>query len=90
MGAICFKRPSILFARDLKKVINDIFNVYNLNCLEWFCCEDNPAIKGYRNFIKKYGGREAGYYREHNRTRDGVLRNGVMFGILKKEYRGTV
>ena len=87
LAAICYKRPSIKFVNDLQQVIDDIFNVYNLNRLTWSCCADNPALRGYSKFIKRYGGKEAGYYRETVRTRDGKLRDTVVFEILKKEYK---
>ena len=47
---------------------------------------DNPAIRGYRNFIKKHGGRECGYYRQIARLQDGKLHDRVEFEILKEEW----
>ena len=86
-GAISFDKGSIMFAKDLYTSVCDIFEKYNMNRMSWWCYEDNPAIRGYRNFIKKHGGRECGYLRQYSRLQDGKLHDSVLFEILADEFR---
>lgn len=86
-GIISFKKGSVEFAKDLYKAISDCFITYHLNRISWSCYEDNPALRGYRNFIKRHGGRECGYHRQVTRLRDGKLHNAVEFEILAEEFK---
>lgn len=86
-GIISFKKCSIEFAKDVYTAICNIFEVYHLNRIQWFCYTDNPAIRGYRNFIKKHGGRECAYFRQIARLQDGKLYDAVDFEILAEEFR---
>lgn len=56
-GIISFKKNSIEFAKDLYKVVCDLFEVYHMNRISWSAYADNPAIRGYRNFIKNMAAR---------------------------------
>lgn len=86
-GIISFRKGKIEFAKDVYQAICDCFNVYHLNKIEWYCYADNPAIRGYRNFVKKHGGRECGYTRQTSMLRDGKLHDSVCFEILACEFR---
>ena len=87
-GAISFvEGGSVEFARDLKQAVFDIFLKYGLNRMEWGCFVDNPAIRGYRKFIKRYGGKECGYRRQANILMDGKLHDSVTFEILREEFK---
>lgn len=79
-------KKSFVFLEDARKAIFDLFNVYHMNRIEWWCYADNPAIRGYRNFIKRYGGRECGYYRQVSKLQDGKLHDSVCFEILASEF----
>lgn len=87
-GIISYKKGSIEFAKDVYKAICDLFKVYHMNRIQWCAYTDNPAIRGYRNFIKKYGGRECGYFRQVARLQDGKLHDCVDFEILAEEFKG--
>lgn len=86
-GIISFRKGSLIFAKDLYCAICDIFEKYHLNRMEWTCYADNPAIRGYRNFIKKHGGRECGYKRQRALLKDGRLHDAVEFEIMAEEFR---
>ena len=58
-----------------------------MNRLEWTCYADNPAIRGYRKFIKLCGGVECGYRRQCVLLPDGKLHDQVRFEILKEEFK---
>ena len=86
-GIISFDKGNILFAKDVYKAICDLFEVYHMNRISWCAYADNPAIRGYRNFIRKHGGRECGYRRQNARLQDGKLHDSVEFEILACEFR---
>lgn len=87
-GIISFKKGSVAFAKDVYQAIYNLFNVYHMNRISWCAYVDNPAVKGYRNFIKRYGGRECGYYRQIAKLQDGKLHDSVDFEILASEFKG--
>lgn len=87
-GIISYKKVSVEFAKDVYRAVCDLFKVYHMNRIQWCAYTDNPAIRGYRNFIKKYGGRECGYYRQIARLQDGKLHDMVDFEILAEEFKG--
>ena len=67
--------------------LSAIFEVYHMNRIQWCCYADNPAIRGYRNFVKRHGGRECGYYRQVSRLMDGKFHDSVQFEILADEFK---
>ena len=77
---------STTFARDLYQAIDDIFCKYGYYRMDWHCWADNPAIKGYRKFCKKFGGREVGTLRRKGRLLDGHLHDSVIFELLQEDY----
>lgn len=85
-GIISFRKGNVEFAKDVYKVICNLFEVYHMNRISWFAFTDNPAIKSYRNFIKKHGGRECAYYRQIAKLQDGKLHDSVVFEILANEF----
>ena len=86
LGIISFDKGNLEFVKDLYQVICDVFEVYHMNKMEFFCYADNPALRGYRNFIKKYGGKECGYFRQITKLRDGKLHDSVCFEIMASEF----
>lgn len=86
-GIISFDKGNVLFAKDVYTAICDLFEKYHMNRIQWFAYVDNPAIRGYRNFIKKHGGRECGYYRQIARLQDGRIHDAAVFEILAEEFK---
>lgn len=85
-GIISFEKNSVVFARDLYQAIYNIFKKYNMNRISWYAYADNPAVRGYRNFIKRHGGKECGYERSVVKLQDGKLHDRVTFEILADEF----
>ena len=83
---ISYRKKSVEFAKDVYTAVCNIFEVYNMNRMEWHCYADNPVIRGYRKFIKRYGGRECGYRRQVVKLQDGKLHDIVEFEILRDEF----
>lgn len=86
-GIISYKKGSLDFIEDVYIAICNLFEVYHMNRITWTCFADNPAIRGYRNFIKKHGGKECGYQRECVLLQDGLLHDSVTFEILAREFK---
>lgn len=76
------EKGSTIFARDLLQMIDDIFMKYNFNRMEWRCWADNPAIRGYRKFCKRVGGREVGVLKKAGILLDGQTHDSVIFELL--------
>lgn len=73
------------FALDLGQAIHDIFFKYNFTRMDFSCFSNNPALNGYRAFIKRYGGREVGTFHRSTKSLDGTIQDTVMFEILKED-----
>lgn len=85
-GAMNFERGKTnRFALDLGQAIHDIFFKYNFTRMDFSCFSNNPALQGYRAFIKRYGGREVGTFYRSTKSLDGTIQNTVMFEILKED-----
>lgn len=86
-GIISFDKGNVEFAKDLYTAICNLFEIYNMNRISWCCYVDNPAIRGYRNFVKKHGGKECAYYRQITKLQDGKLHDSIEFEILASEFK---
>lgn len=84
-GIISFK-PSVCFGKDLLKIIDDIFNKYNMNKIEFRAYLDNPVIRHYYKFAEKFGGRLVGILKDTVILEDGELHDEVMFEMFKRDY----
>ncbi len=86
-GIISFNRNPMIFAADIKQAVIDIFIKFGFSKIEFFAYADNPAIKTYRKFIVKYGGREIGEYKRTARLQDGKWHDGVMFELFREDFK---
>lgn len=88
-GFISFDRGNLIFIRDACQAVYDIFFKYGLERMGFHCFADNPAMRGYRKFIEKCGGRECGYKRNYIMLMDHKIHDQVEFEILKDELDPT-
>ena len=89
-GAISFEKGSATFARDVAQAIDDIFNKYHYNRLEWYCIDGNPVADYYLKFCKDHGGTVMAVEHECVRTLDGSIRDSIGFEILAKNYKRII
>lgn len=75
-----------IYAQDLRQCIDDMFRIYNFNRVEWHCYADNPAIHGYRSFMKRCGGTEIGPLHQNARLLDGKIHDSYIFEIMRDNY----
>lgn len=85
-GAMNFEKGMTnKFALDLGQAIHDIFFKYNFTRMDFSCFSNNPALHGYRSFIKRYGGHEVGIFHRSAKSLDGTIQDTIMFEILKED-----
>lgn len=77
---------SLVFGRDLLDFFDKMFYEYNFNRIEWGCYVDNPAARGYKKFIKKYGGEIIGTRHQSSLLMDGKLHDSYIFEIMREDY----
>lgn len=87
ISIISFKIGNIQFIRDVYHVICDLFEKYQMNRVAFFAYADNPAVRGYKNFVKMCGGRECGYSKQVAKLMDGKLHDKIEFEILSEDYK---
>ena len=81
---------SVIFARDILQVIDDIFRKYHFNRIDWHCWSDNPTIRSYRKLCKRFGGREVGTLKRKGRLIDGLLHDSTIFELLSEDYLSNI
>ena len=79
-----FDKGNLEFVRDLHKVVTDLFFKENFNRVEWWCFADNPAVRGYKNFIKRFGGSIVGELHKSAVFSDGTVHDTYIFEILRE------
>ncbi len=84
--AVNFTDNKILFGKDLKNAIDDIFYKYHFNKLNFMSVDDNPATSQYERLIQKYGGRFVGYYEEDIMLLDGRVCDTHLFEIFAGDW----
>ena len=89
-GAISFEIGNPVFTRDIAQAIDDIFNKYHFNRLEWYCIDGNPVADHYLKFCKEHGGTVMAVEHECVRTLDGDIRGSIGFEILAKNYTKSI
>lgn len=86
LGIISFRKGNINFIKDVYQAIINIFEKYNMNRLEWFCVNENPALKSYEKLILKLGGNKCGYFKQCIKLMDGKIHDCVYFEILRTSF----
>ncbi len=77
---------SITFARDLFKIIDDIFCKYKFNKLKYGVFIGNPIEKTYDKLTKKYGGRVIGIAEKDSKLLDGNYYDYKSYEIHREDY----
>ena len=85
-GILCFEYQFCFeFIADVIRVVDDIFEKFHLNRVEFECFDENPTLDAYRRFIHKYGGEEVARFRRTTRLQDGKWHDSIKFEILYDE-----
>lgn len=80
------KNPTIVFSKDMHKVLTDIFDKYKFNKISFRCIIGNPIEKSYDKIIKKYGGKIVGVHEKHVKLLDGLIYDCKDYEISRTSY----
>ena len=86
LNIINFTNDSVVFGIDLVQAIDDIFNKFNIDKVEFTVLIGNPAEEMYDKFIRLYGGRIVGIYKKHIKLVDGKMYDLKMYELFKNSY----
>lgn len=85
-----FSDNKLVFGKDLKRALKDIFEEYKFRKLNFAVVIGNPIEKSYDKMIKKYGGRIVGVYKEDVKLIDGEYYDKKSYEILASEYFNAI
>lgn len=77
--------PNMIFAKDFKQFLSDLFFRFNFRKIEFTVTLGNPAEKIYDRFIAKYGGNVTGIRRETVRLEDGKFYDMKAYEVFKED-----
>lgn len=80
------RKRSVIFGRDIKKAINDLFLTFNFNKLEFYVVVGNPVEKTYDKLVQRYGGKVVEIKKQDVRLWDNKLYDTKWYKILKSSY----
>lgn len=86
-GLCAFNGTNKIFFDDVILCVYEIFYKFHLNRVEFCAFEGNPAIKGYKAFLKRYGGKEVAHLHEVCRLMDGKLHDSFIFECLRMDLK---
>ena len=86
-GLCNFEAYNQTFFNDAIIAVYELFYKFHLDRIEFCCFSENPALKGYRSFIKRYGGREAAHLHRTCRLMDGRLHDTYIFEIMIEDLK---
>lgn len=87
LGALSFVNGvSTTFAKDLARVVDNIFCVFNHRKLSFTCITDNPACSMWQKYVAKAGGQQLCIRKEHTRLEDGYFYDSAEFEIHQRDY----
>lgn len=80
-------KPNIIFAKDLKQFLIDIFEKYQFRKLRYACYVGNPIEESYDKMTLKHGGRIVGIQKENDKLLDGNYYDCKLYEILRKDFK---
>lgn len=87
LSVINFSDNKIIFGKDLRQALNDIFDKYRFNKIDFTVVIGNPIEKTYDKMVKKYGGNIIGIKRDEAKLIDGKFYDLKLYEILADEYQ---
>lgn len=86
LSIINFYDKNLIFSRDLRKFLLDLFEKYKFNKINFTVVIGNPIEKMYDKYIKKYGGRIVGIYKNEVLLIDNKFYDLKVYEIMRKDY----
>ncbi len=76
---------SLTFIKDLKAFIDYLLDYKKFRKIDFSCVVDNPAMKLYDEFCKKYKGRVVGIRKDHVKLIDGTYCDLKLYEVFRQE-----
>lgn len=89
LSVINFSNNKIIFGRDLRQALTDIFEKYKFEKINFTVVVGNPIEKTYDKMIKKYGGRIVGTYKKDVKLIDGEYYDRKLYELSAEGYFNT-
>lgn len=86
LGIINFSDNNIVFGKDVKRAIQDIFEKFHFNKLSFCVVVGNPIEKQYDKLIDKYGGRVVGVQLSQTKLIDNNYYDVKLYEISADNY----
>lgn len=83
---INFTDNIVVFGRDLKQALTDIFEKYKFRKINFSVVIGNPIEKSYNKMIEKHGGRIVGVYKDDVKLMDGNYYDRKLYEIFADDY----
>lgn len=90
LNIINFSDNKVVFGKDLKQAIRDIFEKYHFRKLSFNVIIGNPIEKSYDKMIEKYGGRVIGVRKDETKLIDNNYYDEKLYEILASEYFNAI
>lgn len=79
-------KNDIVFSRDFFAFIDNLFEVYACNKIDFKVLVGNPIERSYDRFIARHNGRVVGYYKDEFSLLDGSLHDAKIYEIMREDY----
>lgn len=86
LGIINFSDDNLIFGKDVKIAIQDIFEKFHFNKLSFCVVIGNPIEKQYDKLVNKYGGRIVGIQLAHTKLIDNNYYDVKLYEISADNY----
>lgn len=86
LSIINFSNNKVVFGKDLRRALKDIFEVYKFHKINFSVIIGNPIEQSYDKMIQKYGGRIVGVFKQDAKLIDGQYYDRKFYEILADEY----
>jgi hypothetical protein len=79
-------KANYCFSKDLDQFLKDLFVKFNFYKITFNVVVGNPIEKMYDKYIKKYGGKVVGYFKQHVMLQDGKLYDRKYYEIFREDF----
>lgn len=86
LGIINFSNDNLIFGKDVKRAIQDIFEKFHFNKLSFCVVVGNPIEEQYDKLVDKYGGRVVGVQLSQTKLIDNKFYDVKLYEISADNY----
>jgi hypothetical protein len=83
---INFTNNTMVFGLDLKRVLQEMFELYKFRKITFGVFIGNDIEKSYDRIVNSFHGRIVGIYKEHCKLADGKFHDYKLYEVLRSDY----